>query len=234
MKGIHLGKLLFLLSALLQFNIIADTKLPKEAESPDVPEISAAEAWAASGSGIFRVLSFVDLDNIVLENEEHLQIVVKLEGLLPFSRWPMAENNKLKSYAQTARKFVADWIENSPVHFIADNWPLDAPDKSNPISGYIYRYIHGATAFHSINWDKSVPSQFTKWGGVNLNALLIENGFTVRMEFTEIKMAEKNQSDATYEKKFIIEAEKYAKDNEKGIWKESSIAKLLTITASKF
>jgi hypothetical protein len=176
--------------------------------------------------GYYKVLSAADTDQIVGENKAGRQLVLKLAGVLPFSKWPADARTKNKAHIDQGRRFMEEWIVGKNVYFE----PATGVSQfgNEPIAGYLYRFTHGPSPILK-TWDRTTPSQNAKWGGYNLNALLIERGFTVRSDDKEVQI--KKDADipnAGHIENSIFAAEKYAEENKAGLWKIPHLGTLLT------
>jgi endonuclease YncB( thermonuclease family) len=169
-----------------------------------------------------KVEKVEDTDRIQIRLEKG-QASVALANVLPLRRWPKDLNREQRQIREDARAFLRKWMLSRKVFFEPARHRLN------------WGSAQGDLQLRSPEWKFATPAEKTGWGMFHLNALVIQEGYSVYVRddtvvpgfqgFWPGNDRQKNRQ------RLLEEAEEYARRNKKGIWKDAGLAARLKAVA---
>jgi hypothetical protein len=155
-----------------------------------------------------RVIDFEDTDRILIEID-HKRKSVRLRHVVPFHTWPQEPQLATEQVREQASKLLHEWLVGQTVYL--DNIEVDG----SGLKADVYRFTFGPSQVKERTWNGTLPAERFKWGGFNIAALLIQEGFSpyVVDELATPQGRENYQA-----------AQRQAFEGKKGIWSDPKLA----------
>ena len=168
-----------------------------------------------AGRGLFaRVMNFEDTDSILIEID-HRRKSVRLRHVVPFHTWPQEPRLATEQAREQASKLLNEWVVGQTVYL--DNIEVEGAG----LKADVYRFTFGPSQVKDHSWNGTLPAERFKWGGFNIAALLIQEGFSPYLDDRLATPPGRENYRA---------AERQAADGKKGIWSDPKLAEGIKVT----
>ena len=211
------------LTASVVFSACSELTIAEESSQVD------AQMCQKNRECLYQFVQINDLNDILLQDNYNRQITVQLAGVLPYSMWPKDLDETMQSYIQQGRSFLEQLAKNNkallkPLKPISEN--------QTTIAGYLY-FHSPLDSPHYLLWEGKRPSEQSSWGGFNLSAMLIENGFTVSTYNEDMLPSDVNNKAAGHIERTLLDAEQFGVKNKKGLWNNKAFSEQLKAIAAQ-
>jgi len=179
-----------------------------------------AQMCEKSRECFYDIIKIDDFNHIVAKDNYGRHITIVLAGVLPYSRWPVSTKSSTEQLIASGRKFIEGLVKHNKV-LLKPLKPITPDQKVS--SGYLYFYSNSLSKQYNA-WEGKRPSEHTSWGGFNLNAMLLENGYTVTTYKQDMFPVIPGNLGTGAIERSLLAAEEYAKKNQSGLWNNSKLS----------